>query len=208
MYDSGVRYEQTRGIVSKNSFLRRFLNGEKSILMLRTEAELKEGITSQKTLGKENKLSASLMAAPLISRNQVIGAISAQSYTLNAYNEADLKLLEGVASQISIAIENSRLYTSAQQEIAERQKAEAQLRSAEAKYRELVERVPAVIYSSETGATGRWFYVSPQIEILLGFTASTQSPRKQNCWLKAKAWKQNIGCLPKTADSYGSTMRA
>jgi PAS domain S-box-containing protein len=170
MYDSGVRFEQTRGFVTKNSFLRRFLNGEKSILMLRTEAELTEGITYQKMLGKDNKLSASLMAAPLISRDQVIGVVSAQSYTLNAYDESDLKLLEGIANQVSIAIENSRLYTAAQQEIAERQKVEEQLRLAEAKYRELVERVPAVIYSSETGATGRWFYVSPQIETLLGFT--------------------------------------
>ncbi len=171
MYDSGVRFEQTRGFVSKNSFLRRFLNGEKSILMLRTEDELKEGLTNQKTLGKESKMSASLMAAPLISRDQVIGLISAQSYTSNAYNESDLRLLEGIASQVSIAIENSRLYTSAQQEISERQKIEEQLRDAESKYRELVERVPAVIYSSETGAAGRWFYVSPQIEALLGFTS-------------------------------------
>ena len=133
MYDSGVRYEQTRGIVSQNSFLRRFLNGEKSILMLRTEAELKDGITYQKTLGNENKMSASLMATPLIARDQVIGAISAQSYTLNAYNESDLRLLEGIASQISIAIENSRLYTAAQDEIVEREKAEEQLRAAEGK---------------------------------------------------------------------------
>ena len=77
----------------------------------------------------------------------------------------------GIARQVSIALANSRLYTSAQQEITERQKVEEQLRTAEAKYRELVERSPAVIYNSETGATGRWFYVSPQIETLLGFTA-------------------------------------
>ena len=45
----------------------------------------------------------------------------------------------------------------------------------------MVERVPAVIYSSETGAAGRWFYVSPQIETLLGFTPEewTSNP---NLW--------------------------
>lgn len=185
MYDSGVRYEQTRGIISKNSFLRRFLNGEKSILMLRTKEELQEGITYQKTLGREDKMSASLIAAPLLSRDKVIGMISAQSYSMNAYDDKDVNLLEGIANQVSIAIENSQLFTAAQQEITERQKAEEQLRAAETKYRQLVERVPAVIYSAETGATGRWFYVSPQIETLLGFTP--------NEWTaEASLWYQQI----------------
>ena len=127
MYDSGERFEQSRGLIGENSFLRRFLNGEKSILMLRTEEEIEKGISLQKTLGRESKLSASLMATPLLSRGQVIGLISAQSYTLNAYDESDLKLLEGIANQVAIAIENSRLYTSAQQEIKERERAEMEL---------------------------------------------------------------------------------
>ncbi|MEI6085556.1 MAG: PAS domain S-box protein [Verrucomicrobiota bacterium] len=47
---------------------------------------------------------------------------------------------------------------------------EDQLRAAETKYRLLVERVPAVTYTAELGEAGRWHYVSPQIESLLGFT--------------------------------------
>jgi diguanylate cyclase (GGDEF)-like protein/PAS domain S-box-containing protein len=34
-----------------------------------------------------------------------------------------------------------------------------------------VERVPAIVYVAEPGPAGRWFYVSPQIEVILGFTA-------------------------------------
>jgi diguanylate cyclase (GGDEF)-like protein/PAS domain S-box-containing protein len=34
-----------------------------------------------------------------------------------------------------------------------------------------VERVPAIVYVAEPGPTGRWLYVSPQIESILGFTA-------------------------------------
>jgi len=37
-------------------------------------------------------------------------------------------------------------------------------------YQELVEQVPAIMYMAERGASGRWFYVSPQIEQILGFT--------------------------------------
>ncbi|HEV2299416.1 MAG TPA: PAS domain S-box protein [Candidatus Acidoferrales bacterium] len=43
--------------------------------------------------------------------------------------------------------------------------------SAEAKYRQLVEQLPAITYIAEFGETGRWEYVSPQIETYLGFTA-------------------------------------
>lgn len=171
MYDENRRYSQEPGPISDGSFLDQFLKGEKASLINRTVDEINSYKNKQQMLGDDNKPSASLMVAPLVSGDQVIGLISAQSYTINAYNEADLNLLVSIANQVSIAIENSRLYTSAQQEILERQKIEEQLRDAEAKYRELVERVPAVIYSSETGAAGRWFYVSPQIEALLGFTS-------------------------------------
>jgi PAS domain S-box-containing protein len=37
-------------------------------------------------------------------------------------------------------------------------------------YRRLVERLPAIVYSCEVGEEGRWRYVSPQIEQILGYT--------------------------------------
>jgi len=49
-------------------------------------------------------------------------------------------------------------------------RAQAELRSAESRYRTLVERLPAVTYVAELGACGRWHYVSPQIESMLGFS--------------------------------------
>ncbi len=51
----------------------------------------------------------------------------------------------------------------------ERQRAEAQLREAEIKYRMLVEQIPAITYIKPMDEAKSTSYVSPQIERLLGF---------------------------------------
>ncbi len=45
-----------------------------------------------------------------------------------------------------------------------------ELTVAEAQYRSVVERVPGVVYVAEAGQHGRWHFVSPKIEDLLGYT--------------------------------------
>src|SRR4051794_8285308 len=46
----------------------------------------------------------------------------------------------------------------------------ADLRVEASRFRAMVERVPAVVYIADAGSTGRWHYVSPQVEAILGFT--------------------------------------
>lgn len=65
---------------------------------------------------------------------------------------------------------------------AEAEKARAQ---AEAKYKALVEQVNAITYIAESGIDGQWFYVSPQVEAILGYTPEE--------WLGiARRWAQLI----------------
>src|ERR1044072_2894439 len=45
-----------------------------------------------------------------------------------------------------------------------------EISSAGDEYRRLVERLPAIVYSREVGEQGRWRYVSPQVEEILGYT--------------------------------------
>jgi PAS domain S-box-containing protein len=52
----------------------------------------------------------SVMAVPLISKDQVIGAIHFRSTKSNAYSDQDLRLAESVASQIAGAIANAQLF--------------------------------------------------------------------------------------------------
>ena len=44
------------------------------------------------------------------------------------------------------------------------------LADAEARYRDMVEQLPAILYVADFGADATWYYVSPQIEELLGYT--------------------------------------
>ena len=45
-----------------------------------------------------------------------------------------------------------------------------ELRKAESGYRDLLGRLPAIVYTSEYGPDGRWLYVSPGIESTLGYS--------------------------------------
>lgn len=56
----------------------------------------------------------SILAVPMILHGKVVGMISAQSYKENSYTHDDKYLLELLASQAAIAIENSRLFTTIQ----------------------------------------------------------------------------------------------
>ena len=55
-------------------------------------------------------------------------------------------------------------------DLTERRRMEDMLREAERNYRQLVEHLPGVVYTAAPGPQGRWTYVSPQIESMLGFT--------------------------------------
>ena len=51
-----------------------------------------------------------------------------------------------------------------------RHQAHRTLAQAETGYRALLERVPAIVYTAEYGTEGRWSYVSPKIEPILGYS--------------------------------------
>jgi len=69
-----------------------------------------------------------LLVAPLIARDQVIGTMSIwRRLRDGAFNQNELDFLVGLTRQTVIAIENARLFASAQQELAERKQAEAAL---------------------------------------------------------------------------------
>ncbi len=58
------------------------------------------------------------VAVPLKTKSGIIGVLDVQSDALNAFDESDLTVLQSLANQAAIAIENARLYEQAQQAAA------------------------------------------------------------------------------------------
>ena len=58
------------------------------------------------------------LAVPLKTKDMVIGVLNVESEQLNAFDESDLAVLQSLAHQAAIAIENARLYEQAQQAAA------------------------------------------------------------------------------------------
>jgi GAF domain-containing protein/HAMP domain-containing protein len=59
------------------------------------------------------------MALPLISNNQVIGALDIQSTEANAFSSEDIEVLKTLADQVSLAIQNARLFDQTQKALLE-----------------------------------------------------------------------------------------
>ena len=70
-------------------------------------------------------------------------------------------------------------------DLSQHQQAEKARADAETKYRMLVEHVNAITYIAEIGINGKWYYISPQVENILGYTPEE--------WLAlAPNWDQHI----------------
>ncbi len=68
------------------------------------------------------------MALPLVSRQRCIGALTVQSTREAAFGLADITVLQAMAEQLAIAIDNAKLYATAKREISERREAEERIR--------------------------------------------------------------------------------
>jgi hypothetical protein len=64
------------------------------------------------------------LSVPIQVGAEIVGVLDVQSPQLNAFDENDVMVMETLASQIAVAIENARLYEAVQRELAERERAE------------------------------------------------------------------------------------
>jgi PAS domain S-box-containing protein len=86
------------------------------------------------------------------------------------FGEAEVKRLSRFAELAALAIESGRRYAAAERELAERADTEERLRQAEARYRALVEQIPAMVYSEAFQLGGARTYVNRSVETMFGYT--------------------------------------
>jgi PAS domain S-box-containing protein len=125
-----------------------------------------------------------VLGVPLLSGGTVTGVIGLSfSEPGRTFSDHEVEEMSRFAEVASIALDNARLYAAAQQELAERTRAEEQLRAAERRFRTLVEEIPAIVYSEEFAVGGARQYINRQVQVLFGFTPEECS--QANFWKTA-----------------------
>lgn len=114
LLDSGLRYP--RQPCDRGQAIRAILQRGQPVLINRTREELNRE-DAFVPVGRTDRRSASLMFVPVKKGEQSIGLVSVQSYTLYAYTEHDLRLLEAITRQAATAIENARLFEASRRNI-------------------------------------------------------------------------------------------
>ena len=74
------------------------------------------------------------------------------------------------ANVVEDPVSGVRFWHGVMLDVTELKLAEANHSELAAKYRTLVEQIPAVVYLAEYGEQGDWLYISPQLERILGYT--------------------------------------
>jgi len=67
-------------------------------------------IPGVKTYGNPERAVQSVLIVPIILQDEVIGALSAQSYEADAFTDEHVELLSTIATQAAIALDNAQLY--------------------------------------------------------------------------------------------------
>jgi PAS domain S-box-containing protein len=118
-----------RGFLSENRKYRRIIEQGEPTLVLRTAEELVGQPEPRVGFGDTTRLSASLIYVPLVVHERIIGILSVQSYTINAYTEEDLAFVAQVGQWIGPAVESVLLHDQLERHAQELIQSESRLRA-------------------------------------------------------------------------------
>ncbi|MBC8264007.1 MAG: PAS domain S-box protein [Anaerolineales bacterium] len=90
----------------------------------------------------------SWIGAPLIAKDRAVGFLTIDHREPGVYDKERAEIVQAFASQVAIAIENARLYEEAQRELAERKRAEEELRQSFGKLQRALEGTINVLVSA------------------------------------------------------------
>src|ERR1700758_56905 len=121
---------------------------------------------------------AAIISLPLRVAGLPFGVLAIYSEQANSFESSEVELLTEMANNLAFGITALR----SQEEGG---RVTAALQEAAAKYRQLVEQVPAISYVAETGAFGPFLYVSPQVATILGY-------KPEDCIADSRFWWEHL----------------
>ncbi len=130
----GANYKgtQSEAIVTGNSVIinnfYEIIKDRKDKFLIDDEGNIFNSKDSANLINDDSHVTRSALYIPMKLGKNVIGVISVFSFKENAYSEYDLKILESISVNLSVAVANAELYKRAQIEISERIKKEDELK--------------------------------------------------------------------------------
>jgi PAS domain S-box-containing protein len=116
----------------------------------------------------------SWLGVPLISGDEPLGMITLDKTEPHFYDQRHARLARAFCQQAALAIQNARLFSAVNRELAERKRVEERLAQAQVSYKTLVEQLPAIVYQWSIGdddsSGSETAYISPQVMTFLGYT--------------------------------------
>lgn len=109
------------------------------------------------------------LVVPILQAEQVWGLLIAHHcQSPRVWQQLEINLLEQLATQVGIALQQAELYQQAQQELQERQQTEEILRQSEERFRLLSAFAPIGIF--QTDASGVYLYTNSQWQTIAGLS--------------------------------------
>ncbi|MFB2894483.1 PAS domain S-box protein [Aerosakkonemataceae cyanobacterium BLCC-F50] len=109
------------------------------------------------------------LVVPIIQQNRLWGLlITHQCSRPREWQPGEIELIQQLANQMAIAIQQSELYQQVEEELRERQQVAAALQQSEAEFRSLSENSPIGIFRMD--AQGRCTYTNPRCQAICGYT--------------------------------------
>lgn len=155
VYESGRYWDEADAPLIPGTETCEVFETGKSVLRLYREDELETIKSSLHRVGDRNRYTSSVIFVPLKKQGQTIGLLTMQRYAFNAYTEEHLRLVESVAIQVAIAIENARLFARLQSELAERKQAEELTRKVNFELQRRLKELYALNAAAQAGASAK-----------------------------------------------------